>query len=343
MFEINKLVRENVKRLTPYSCARDDYKGHSGVFLDANENPFGILNRYPDPYQEKLKSAVCHIKGVDEESVFLGNGSDEIIDLSFRIFCNPGVDKALVFTPTYGMYEVSASINDIAVIKVPLNNDFHINIMEVEPLVKDETLKLIFICSPNNPTGNCMNPEDIDYIVQRFNGIVILDEAYNDFCDKPSFIKMIGRYPNLIVMQTFSKALGLAAARIGIAFSNPSVIYYFNRIKPPYNISTNNQEAALNKLADRNSFLNQIAEIKNERERLKVELSKLRIIELVYPSEANFLLTKVKDANYIYNYLVNNEIIVRNRSSLIYNCLRITVGTREENDKLVTVLKRISL
>jgi len=342
MFEINKLVRENVKRLTPYSCARDDYKGHSGVFLDANENPFGILNRYPDPYQQKLKRAICRIKEVDEESVFLGNGSDEIIDLSFRIFCNPGVDKALVFPPTYGMYEVSASINDVAVIKVLLNNDFHINIKETEPLFKYETLKLIFICSPNNPTGNCMNPDDIEYIVQRFNGIVILDEAYNDFCDKPSFIKMIGRYPNLIVMQTFSKALGLAAARIGIAFSNPSVIHYFNRIKPPYNISSINQEAALSKLAEGNIYKTQVEEIKKERQRLYADLTVLKIIKQVFPSDANFLLVKVKDANYIYNYLVNNEIIVRNRSSLIHNCLRITIGTREENNKLVTALKRIS-
>jgi len=343
MFEINKLVRENIKHLTPYSCARDDYKGGTGVFLDANENPFGNLNRYPDPYQHNLKAAICRIKGVNEESVFLGNGSDEIIDLCFRIFCYPGVDKALVFPPTYGMYEVSASINDIAIIKVPLNNDSQINIKEVEPFFKDETLKLIFVCSPNNPTGNCMDHDDIEYIIQNFNGMVLIDEAYSDFCDEPSFINKIDRYPNLIVMQTFSKALGLAAARIGIAFSNPNVIQYFNRIKPPYNISTINQEAALDKLADETVIRNQVAKIKNERERLKNELIKLKITETVYLSDANFLLVRVKDANCTYNYLVNNGIIVRNRSSLVDNCLRITVGTRNENDKLLNALKTMTL
>jgi histidinol-phosphate aminotransferase len=343
MFEINDLVRENVKRLIPYSSARDDYKGKSGVFLDANENPYGNLNRYPDPYQQQLKAVICKIKGVNEESVFLGNGSDEIIDLSLRVFCNPGVDKAIIFPPSYGMYEVSASINDVAVIKVPLNNDFQINIKKTEPFLKDKSIKMIFICSPNNPTGNCMNHADIKYIIQEFNGIVLLDEAYADFCDKPSFVDTIGRYPNLIVMQTFSKAYGLAAVRIGIAFSNPSVTHYLNRIKPPYNISTINQEAALKKLADKNVWQNQVIEIKKERERLSAELKKLNITEIVYPSDANFLLVNLKDANYIYNYLANNEIIVRNRSSLLNNCLRITVGTRNENDKLLVALKRITL
>lgn len=343
MLEISKLVRENVRRLTPYSCARDDYKGSSGVFLDANENPFGNLNRYPDPYQQKLKSAICQIKEVDEKSVFFGNGSDEIIDLTYRIFCNPGVDKTLIFPPTYGMYEVSASINDIHVLKVPLTDDFQINIKAVEPFLKDKNLKLIFICSPNNPTGNCMNPADIKYIIQNFNGIVLLDEAYIDFCDRQSFINLICRCPNLIVMKTFSKASGLASVRIGIAYSDPSVIQYFNRIKPPYNISTINQEAALTRMADGNIRINQVTEIKKERERLFAEFSRLNNIVKVYPSEANFLLIKVKDANYIYNYLVDNEIIVRNRSSLIDNCLRVTVGTRNENEKLLDALKRVTI
>ena len=343
MFEINKLVRENVKRLTPYSCARDDYKGSSGVFLDANENPFGNLNRYPDPYQQKLKTAICRTRGVNEQSLFLGNGSDEIIDLCFRVFCDPGIAKAMIFPPTYGMYEVSASINDVEVIKVPLNNDFQIDIKEAESHFKDEKLKLIFICSPNNPTGNSMNQKDIEYVIQTFSGIVLLDEAYSDFSDEPSFIEKINKYPNLIVMQTFSKALGLAAVRIGIAISNPAIIQYFNRIKPPYNISTVNQEAALNKWTDRNVIKQQVGEIKKERERLTSELAGLDITDRVFPSDANFLLIKVKNANYIYNYLVNNKIIVRNRSALVDNCLRITVGTRNENDKLVNALKRITL
>jgi histidinol-phosphate aminotransferase len=343
MFEINKLVRENVKRLTPYSCARDDYKGSSGVFLDANENPFGNLNRYPDPYQQKLKTAICRTRGVNEQSLFLGNGSDEIIDLCFRVFCDPGIAKAMIFPPTYGMYEVSASINDVEVIKVPLNNDFQIDIKEAESHFKDEKLKLIFICSPNNPTGNSMNQKDIEYVIQTFSGIVLLDEAYSDFSDEPSFIEKINKYPNLIVMQTFSKALGLAAVRIGIAFSNPAIIQYFNRIKPPYNISTVNQEAALNKWTDRNVIKQQVGEIKKERERLTFELTGLNITDRVFPSDANFLLIKVKNANYIYNYLVNNKIIVRNRSALVDNCLRITVGTRNENDQLLNALKRITL
>jgi histidinol-phosphate aminotransferase len=343
MFEINKLIRENVKRLTPYSCARDDYKGSSGVFLDANENPFGNLNRYPDPYQQKLKAAICRTKGVDEKSLFLGNGSDEIIDLCFRVFCDPGVDMSMIFPPTYGMYEVSASVNDVTVIKVKLDSDFQIDIKEVEKHIKDEKLKLIFICSPNNPTGNSMNQNDIEYLIQNFTGIVILDEAYSDFTDEPSFIEKISRYPNLIVMQTFSKALGLAAVRIGMAFSNPAIIQYFNRIKPPYNISTINQEAALKKWEERNLVKQQVGEIKKERERLASELAGLDITDHVFPSDANFLLIKVKNADYIYNHLINNKIIVRNRSSLVYNCLRITVGTKNENDKLVNALKRITL
>lgn len=343
MFEINKLVRENVKRLTPYSCARDDYKGNQGVFLDANENPYGNLNRYPDPYQQKLKAAICHTKGVDEKSLFLGNGSDEIIDLCFRVFCDPGVDEAMIFPPTYGMYEVSASINDIKIIKVKLDYDFQLDMKEVEKHIRYERLKLIIICSPNNPTGNSMNHNDIEYIIQNFSGIVLLDEAYSDFTVGPSFIEKINLYPNLIVMQTFSKAVGLAAVRIGMAFSNPDIIQYFNRIKPPYNISTINQEAALNKWADMNVIEQQVGEIYQERKRLTSELACLDITDRVFPSDANFLLIKVKNADYIYNYLVNNEIIVRNRSSLVDNCLRITVGTKNENDKLVNALKRITL
>jgi histidinol-phosphate aminotransferase len=323
MIEINKLVRENVKRLTPYSSARDDYKGTTGIFLDANENPFGSLNRYPDPYQHELKSAVSRLKGVNEESLFLSNGSDEIIDLVFRIFCNPGIDKALIFPPTYGMYEVSASVNDVSVIKVSLNDDFQINIKEAVSCFTDKSLKLVFICSPNNPTGNSMNHDDIEHIIRTFRGMVILDEAYSDFSEKSSFIMKLNKFPNLIIMQTFSKALGLAAARIGIAYADPVVIQYFNRIKPPYNISTINQKAALQKLEEKDTRKNQVREIKEERERLRTELLKLDMVVKVHNSDANFLLVKVKDANFIYNYLVNKEIIVRNRSLLVENCLRI--------------------
>lgn len=341
MFDLDKLVRENVKNLIPYSCARDEFKGKTGIFLDANENPFGKLNRYPDPYQRDLKAAISKNKGISEEKIFLGNGSDEIIDLCYRVFCNPGKDKALTFTPTYGMYEVSASVNDIKIIKIPLNERFQLDLEKTKPYFSDNNLKLIFICSPNNPTGNCMESSDISYIISNFNGIVVIDEAYIDFTEKPSFIKMIDKYPNLIVMQTFSKAFGLAAARVGMAFSNPAILQYFNKLKPPYNISTINQIAALRKLEKAVEFKSQVLKIKNEKERLNADLKKLKITEKVYPSDANFILVKVSNATLIYNSLIDKHIIIRNRTSVINNCLRITVGTHTENNKLINALKTI--
>ena len=343
MVNIDKLVRKNVLNLIPYSCARDDFKGDAAIFIDANENPFGTLNRYPDPYQRKLKSAISKIKEVREENIFLGNGSDEIIDLCFRIFCSPGVDKALTFSPTYGMYEVSASVNDVHIIKVPLNENFQIDIKKTEPYLADKNLKLIFICSPNNPTGNCMNISDVEHIIKIFDRIVVIDEAYIDFSSRPSFVKMVDKYPNLIVMQTFSKAFGLAAARVGMAFANQSVIKYFNKMKPPYNISTINQKAALKKLGNIDDCKNQATKIIKEKDRLISELKKVKITETVFPSDANFLLVRVKDANYVYNYLVDKGIIVRNRNSVVKNCLRITVGTKSENNKLIKALNSISL
>jgi histidinol-phosphate aminotransferase len=343
MVDIKKLVRENVIRLTPYSCARDEFNGSSGIFMDANENPYGNLNRYPDPYQKELKAAVSEFKGIEEDKIFLGNGSDEIIDLCFRIFCNPGVDCALTFTPTYGMYEVSASVNDVKVIKVPLNASFQIDLRKTEPFLSDKNLKMIFICSPNNPTSNSMIYSDVEYLISRFNGMVVIDEAYIDFSGEPSFIKLIGKYPNLILMQTFSKALGLAAVRVGMAFSCPDIIQYFNKLKPPYNISTINQKAALRRLRKPDKYRNQVQKIKEERERLAGILKKMQITEKVYPSDANFLLVKVKDANYLYNTLIGKNIIVRNRSSVIENCIRITVGKRYENNRLINALNAISI
>jgi histidinol-phosphate aminotransferase len=343
MVDINELVRKNVINLTPYSCARDEFKGKAGIFMDANENPFGKLNRYPDPYQRELKIAISKIKKIPEEKIFLGNGSDEIIDLCFRVFCDPGINKVLTFTPTYGMYEVSASVNDINVVKVPLDENFQIDLSKVKPLLTDKNLKLIFVCSPNNPTGNIMNSSDVEHIIANFRGIVIIDEAYIDFSNEPSFIKMVDRYPNLIVMQTFSKSFGLAAARVGMAFSNPSVIQYFNKLKPPYNISTLNQNAVLNRLNKIEKYKSQVIKIKKEKERLSSKLKKMKITEKVWPSDANFILVKVKDANFIYNTLVDKSIVVRNRSSVIDNCLRITVGTPSENNKLVKALDTITL
>ncbi len=342
MIDLNKLVRKNVLNLTPYSSARDEFSGTTGIFLDANENPYGILNRYPDPYQRKLKSRISDVKGIGEEKIFLGNGSDEIIDLSLRIFCNPGVDKILTFTPTYGMYEVSAAINDLTVIRIPLNDDFQIDVKKVRKYFPDLNLKIIFICSPNNPTSNSMNPVDVEKILSEFNGILIIDEAYIDFSEKPSFLQLLNRYPNLIVMQTFSKAFGLAAARVGMAFSGEAIIRLFNKMKPPYNISTINQQAALKKLERLEEYKKQVSSIINERKRLVSLLEKLKIVERVFPSDANFILIKVKDANRTYNTLVHNNIIVRNRNSIIDNCLRITVGKKSENNKMINALKALT-
>jgi histidinol-phosphate aminotransferase len=341
MVDISSLVRDNIKKLTPYSCARDEFKGKEGTFMDANESPFGKLNRYPDPYQKELKKAISGFKGIPEENIFLGNGSDEIIDLCFRVFCRPGIDKILTFTPTYGMYEVSASVNDVEVIKVPLDEFFQIDLNKVTPLLKDKRLKIIFICSPNNPTGNCMYYDDIEFIISNFEGMVVIDEAYIDFSDKPTLSLLIDKYPNLIVMQTFSKAFGLASVRVGIAFTGAQIINYFNKIKPPYNISTINQIAALKRLSRSDKVKKQVRILKKEKGKLALKISKLSLTEKVYPSDANFLLVKVKNADLIYHELVKMNIITRNRNSVINNCIRITVGKPEENKMLLKALKTI--
>ncbi|HBE42632.1 MAG TPA: histidinol-phosphate transaminase [Bacteroidales bacterium] len=339
MFDLDNLVRPNVRRLTPYSCARDDFHGKAEIFLDANENPFGTLNRYPDPYQRELKAEISRLKGVPVENIFLGNGSDEIIDLCFRIFCNPGADKALTLKPSYGMYEVSASVNDVQIIKIPLSETFGVNFDDIKPHFRDKNLKIILLCSPNNPTGNCIDRTVIESILNEFNGIVMLDEAYIDFSDQPSMKDDIDRYPNLIVMQTFSKAFGLASVRVGMAFTNPEIIRYLNKMKPPYNISTLNQKTVLKKLKKQGEYLTQVMKIKKERTRLSGEIAKLSCVVEVFPSDANFILVRMKDADLIYDYLVNKGIIVRNRSNVINNCLRITVGTKIENNRLLRALK----
>jgi len=341
MTDLNKLVRENVLRLTPYSCARDEFSGKEGIFLDANENPFGKLNRYPDPYQRELKKVIARIKETETRRIFLGNGSDEIIDLTFRIFCNPGKDKVMLFTPTYGMYGVSADINDVGIISMPLDDNFQIDIARVNPWLSREDIKLIFICSPNNPTANSVRQTDIENILDNFGGIMVIDEAYADFSDSPSLMKLTEKYDNLVIMQTFSKAWGLAAARIGMAFSTPEILSFYNKMKPPYNISSVNQEAALDALNDTDGFTSRLRMIKEEKKRLVTDLEKLRLVEKIYPSDANFLLVKVKDATAIYRKLVDMNIIVRNRSSLVNNCLRITVGKKTENDALLKALKNI--
>jgi histidinol-phosphate aminotransferase len=341
MNRTDQLVRPNVRALVPYSSARDEYEGKDGIFLDANESPFGPLNRYPDPRQKELRAAISKLKGIAEETIFLGNGSDEVIDLCYRIFCNPGTDRAMIFPPTYGMYQVSAAVNDIGVIKVPLDENFDIDIPAVTPLLDDDRIKLIFICSPNNPTGNSMDQGRIEFIIRNFRGIVVLDEAYTDFIGRPSFIVKIGLFDNLIVMQTFSKAMGMAAARIGMAFASPDILKYFFRIKPPYNISTLNQEAALRRIRDIIPIKVQTGTLIDERRRLAEKLVTIPVVEKVWPSDANFLLVKVRDADTVYDKLLASNIIVRNRSRDVSGCLRITAGTRSENDRIIEELEKI--
>ena len=340
-FNLENLVRPNILKLKPYSSARDEYKGSTGVFLDANENPFGNLNRYPDPYQKEVKEKLSTLKSIPVSQIFLGNGSDEVIDLVFRIFCTPGRDKALVFTPTYGMYEVSANINDTELLQLPLNSDFQIDKESILPFLKDENLKLIFICSPNNPTGNSI--ENVDFILEKFNGIVFVDEAYIDFSTQKSWAEKLSQYPNLIISQTFSKARGLAAVRVGIAYSSPEIIALFNKTKPPYNVSQLNQEAALIALLDDKRYQSEIKTIFGEKERLEKELLQLSVIKKIYPSDANFILVEVNDADGIYNNLVQQKIITRNRNSVIAGCIRITIGTTEENNQLIAALKTYNL
>ena len=340
-FNINNLVRANIKALKPYSSARDEFKGTADVFLDANENPFGELNRYPDPQQSKIKEKLSAIKSVETNQIFIGNGSDEVIDLAFRIFCEPGKDKVLTFTPTYGMYDVSANINNIEVIKQPLINDFQINLNQLQPYLDFEDVKIIFICSPNNPTGNSINTEDIEYIIENFNGIVIVDEAYIDFSSQASFIKNINKYNNLIVSQTFSKAWGLAGVRVGVAYASEAIVALYNRVKPPYNVSTLNQEAVLECLNNQSEVSKNIDIILSERTKLKDALNQLDIVKKIYPTDANFLLVEVDNADKTYQYLIDKKVIIRNRNTQVENCIRITVGTAVENQKLIEALKNI--
>lgn len=342
MFNLKTLVRPNILALQPYSSARDEFKGSEGVFLDANENPFGTLNRYPDSYQKELKEELSTYKNIPVKNIFTGNGSDEIIDLLYRVFCNPGKDKTLTFTPTFGMYQVAADINDIELIKLPLQDDFHINTETLKPFLSTEELKLIFICSPNNPTGNCFHEKDLEFILKNFNGIVVIDEAYIDFSTKASFAKHLENYPNLIVMQTLSKAWGLAAARIGIAYASEAIIQLLNNVKMPYNMSQLNQEAAIDTLKDIKTFEANKKVILEEKAKLKEALENLNIVKKIYPSDANFWLIEVENANDLYEKLVEQKVITRNRNNLVKNSIRITVGTPKENEELIKALKQLN-
>ena len=341
MNKLKSIVRNNILQLSPYSSAREEYSSSKEILLDANENPYGLLNRYPDPFQNKLKVSLSKMKKISKASIFIGNGSDQIIDLAFRVFCNPGVDKALTFIPTYGMYQVSADINNVELIKLALNKDFQIEKEGLKTLLKNPSIKLLFLCSPNNPTGNCINIEDILFLAKNFSGIVVIDEAYIDFSSRPSAIQLINSFPNLIVVQTLSKAWGLAGARIGIAYSNPELIGLFNKIKPPYNVSELNQRAACEALAKKRDYINQKRAILNEKEKLVNQLDEIEEVIKVFPSETNFLLVQFKNPKKIVRRLQKNRIIVRDRTKEIEGCLRITVGTAKENKLLVNKLKQI--
>lgn len=348
MFNLEKLIRANILALTPYSSARDEFKGEAKVFLDANENSFGSPagashNRYPDPMQKNLKDRLSAIKGVPAGNIFLGNGSDEVIDILFRVFCEPGRDNVIIVPPTYGMYEVSANINAVEVRKVPLTAEFQLNVEGISEAV-DENTKLIFICSPNNPTGNSIDRDDVEFVFNNFNGIVAVDEAYINYSRQKSFIAELTEYPNLVVMQTLSKAWGLAGVRVGMLFASDEIIAVMNKVKPPYNIGTPAQELALNALNRIQEVNEWIRSTVSERDRLVRQLAQNLLIRKIYPSDANFLLVKVDEPKKVYNYLVDKGIIIRDRSgvTLCEGCLRITVGTPAENEMLITELNNYS-
>ena len=342
MIDLSTLVRPNLLSLSPYTSARDDYQGEAEAWLDANENPFGELNRYPDPYQRSLKEVISEEMNISAEQLFIGNGSDEVIDLLFRLFVKPGADKVLTFSPTYGMYQVSAAINDAELIEVPLTDSFQIDVEATFPYLGDPKLKLIFICSPNNPTGNLLERKAVEHILNRFRGIVVIDEAYIDFADAPSWRQELENYPNLVVTQTFSKARGLAAARLGIAFAAPEIIQWLNRVKPPYNVSLLNQRAGIECLKNNARYMEQIQLIVSERSRLLEAFSALSIIKRTYPTDANFILIEVENATTIYAKLTAKGIVVRNRSKLISNTLRVSIGTPNENNLLLNELNQLT-
>ena len=343
MMDLKSLVRPNIWELKPYSSARDEFHGSASVFLDANENPYNEpYNRYPDPLQWVLKDRIAELKDVDRNSIFLGNGSDEPIDLLIRAFCQPAVDCIVSITPSYGMYEVAANVNDVEFRKVELTADFELDADKLLEEV-DEWVKIIFLCSPNNPTGNSLNRDEIYKILKNFEGIVVLDEAYIDFSEEPSFLPELKKFPNLIVLQTLSKAWGAAGIRLGMAFASPEIVAILNKIKYPYNVNILTQERALAILNNESEMLGQLRRIMSERIRLQAALPELPIVRKMYPTDANFILVDVGKADSVYNKLVKKGVIVRNRNNvtLCHGCLRITVGTPEENDALLKALKSI--
>lgn len=352
MFKLEKWVRPNILALKPYSSARAEFKGHEGIFLDANENPYHTsfsfhdkvrdgLNRYPDPYQIETKEKLAEVKNIPVENIFIGNGSDEAIDILIRIFCHPGKDKIILCPPTYGMYEVSAHINAVEIVNIPLNNEFQLDIDKISSHeVEKSDAKMIFLCSPNNPTGNQLI--DIEQVLKTFKGIVVVDEAYIEFSTAPSMTEKLTAFPNIVVLQTFSKAWGLAGIRVGVAFASKEIIALMNKVKPPYNVSKLNQQAAVEALTRANEFQMQKEQIVAQGEWLKNKLSQLHSVKKIYPSDANFLLIEIINAERVYRQLVEAKVITCNRNSLVKNCLRVTVGTEEENKVFIEEFKKIT-
>lgn len=341
--DIRSMARKNILAMKPYSSARDEFKGEAEIYLDANENPFpSPYNRYPDPLQRSVKAKLATVKNVKEDQIFLGNGSDEAIDLLIRIFCEPNQDSILTTTPTYGMYSVCAEVNAVNIQSVSLSSEFDLDLDAISKAF-DSTTKVLFLCSPNNPSGNLLNRKKIEEILNRFYGIVVIDEAYIDFASSESFVNELEQYPNLVVLQTFSKAWGLAGLRLGVAYASIEIIGWMNKIKYPYNVNIQTQQLAIEALE--NLYRKDICvdEIVRQRDKLSSALRSIRIVEHVFPSDANFLLVRVKDAPSTYQYLLNKKIIVRDRSKveLCENCVRITVGTAEENEKLIQALKQL--
>jgi histidinol-phosphate aminotransferase len=338
---LKALVRPNIWALKPYSSARNEFKGEASVFLDANENPYNYpYNRYPDPLQWALKEKIAKIKNTDSEQIMLGNGSDEPIDLIFRIFCEPKIDNVVAIDPTYGMYQVCADINNVEYRKVSLNEDYSLDADKILQAIDSQT-KAVFLCSPNNPTGNLLNKKEMLKIITGFSGIVVIDEAYIDFSDEPSWLNELNKYPNLIILQTFSKAWGLASVRCGLAFASKEIIAFFNKVKYPYNLNMLTQNFVSEQLDRENEKNEWVKTLIEERAKLKNELELLSLVQKVYPSQANSLLVKVPNANSTYQYLVDKGVVVRNRHtvSLCLNCLRITVGLPQENAILLNALK----
>jgi histidinol-phosphate aminotransferase len=342
---IEELVRPMIKEIIPYRSARDEFEDFEAekIFLDANENPFeNGFNRYPDPLQRKLKRTLADIKQVKSEQILLGNGSDEVLDLIYRTFCEPGEEEVLILPPTYGMYSVLAKLNNIIVKEVPLNKNFEIEIDSVLEAVNQKT-KIIFICSPNNPSGNAIPLDQIEQLLDRFKGILVVDEAYIDFSQQKSALSILDQYPQLLVCQTFSKAYGLAGIRLGMCYANPLIIDYFNKIKPPYNVNSLTQSRAQAQLETTESIQDQVISIISERKKLEQELKQFDFVSKIYPSDANFLLVVVDDANKRYDQFLDAGLVLRNRSRLqgCKNALRVTVGTPEENTKFIKICKII--